>query len=280
MLWAAIVTTVAAGVVGWMWRAELKAWGRHLLGRDRSELHVDLDRREYPVKGIDVSHFNGDIDFARVAADSVEFVMIKATEGVTHVDSRLDDNWRGATDNGLKVGFYHFFRFDRGGVKQGRHFLRTIGDRRSDLPLVIDVETAGNPEVDYYRVVGRLRDLLGYLRRHGRRVMIYSNPETYDTYIRGNFDDVDLWMASARTAHANGDDRSLWQHSHNGHVDGIATEVDINTFNGTREAFAEWLGTPDSTAVKTTAETVSETAAPAVSENAAPAVPENAENTQ
>lgn len=202
---------------------------------------VNISRKEFPVKGIDVSHHNGDIDFNLVAADSVEFVMIKATEGATHTDSCMARNYDRATAAGLKVGFYHFFRFDRGGVKQGRHFLSATSGRPVDLPLVIDVETYGNPDVDYYRVVGRLRDMIGYLKRHNCRVMIYCNNITYNRYICDNFADTELWLASESTPKDKGDSRSLWQHSHAGKVHGISTPVDINTFNGSREEFANWL---------------------------------------
>ena len=241
-IWAAAATVVVAlCIAGYVMRRPLEHAIERMVGARTSDMHVEVSRREYPVKGIDISHHNGHIDFRKVAADSVEFVMIKATEGVDLVDSCMARNYDGAVDAGLKAGFYHFFRFDRGGVRQGRHFLSVTTGRPVAMPLVIDVETAGNPYTDYYLVVGRLRDMIGYLRRHGKRVMLYCNTKTYDTYIRGNFEGTDLWIASQREADATGDDRNLWQHSHKGHVDGISTAVDINTFNGTRAQFAHWL---------------------------------------
>lgn len=236
----ALVATV--GIAVWTNRSRLgRIWQRVADPESIQPMAVDVSRSEFPVKGIDVSHHNGDIDFRRVAADSVEFVMIKATEGVNHIDSCMARNYDRATEAGLKVGFYHFFRFDRGGVKQGRHFLAATSGRAVDLPLVIDVEISGNPDVDYYRVIGRLKDMIGYLRRHDRRVMIYCNSQTYDRYIRHNFNDTELWLASESTPKDKGDSRELWQHSHAGHVRGIPTPVDINTFNGNREQFAQWL---------------------------------------
>lgn len=206
-------------------------------------LDVSLARRQFPVKGIDISHHNGRIDFKRVAADSVDFVIIKATEGVSFRDSMLLRNYRGARHAGLRTGYYHFFQFNHGGVRQGRHFLNTVDTLYTDMPLVVDFERSYNPETDYYLVVGRLRDMVAYLRRHGRRVMIYCNNQDYTRYIRGNFDDLDLWLASGRLP-ADDDRRHLWQHSHNGRVDGIPTPVDINTFNGSREDFQQWLHEP------------------------------------
>lgn len=243
LLALAIAVVAVAGVVVFLWlnRTRVERAYEHLSGNAASQMHVDVSRDEYPVKGIDISHYQGDIDFRRVAADSVEFVMIKATEGIDHVDTCMTRNYYGAKGAGLKTGFYHFFRFDRGGVRQGRHFDRVTRGLPVELPLVIDVETANNPAEDYYKVVGRLRDMISFLRRHGHRVMIYCNTVTYETYIRGNFEGTDLWIASEYEACATGDRRLLWQHSHNGRVDGIRTAVDINTFNGTRQAFNDWL---------------------------------------
>jgi lysozyme len=213
-----------------------------------SPMHTEVSRNRYPVKGIDISHHNGRIDFARVAADSVDFVVIKASEGVSFVDSMLVHNYHGALSQGLYVGFYHFFKFNHGGVRQGRHFMRSIEGLETNLPLVIDVETDNNESTNYYLVVGRLRDMLKYLKRRGQRVMIYTNRKVYEKYIQGNFDDVDLWLASARTPDV-GNVCRLWQHSHNGHVSGISRPVDINTFNGSRTEFEKWIGVADTASV-------------------------------
>lgn len=241
-----IVATAVVGVLAvYIVRPQLiqRIYDRATGKEPVSGLNVKPGRKVFPVKGIDISHHNGLIDFRRVAADSVDFVIIKATEGVNHTDSMMFHNWREARNAGILVGFYHFFRFDRGGVRQGRHFLNAIGDMATDMPLVIDFEVANNPERDYYLVIGRLRDMAGYLRRRGRRVMIYCNHNEYDKYIRGNFDYLDLWLASGRLP-AGDDRRHLWQHSHNGRVAGISTPVDINTFNGSREEFIEWINAP------------------------------------
>jgi lysozyme len=209
-------------------------------------MHTEVSRRQYPVKGIDISHHNGKIDFAKVVADSVDFVVIKATEGVDYVDSCLIRNYNGARAHNLYVGFYHFFKFNHGGVRQARHFLNTIKNLTCELPMVIDVEVDNNPETNYYLVVGRLRDMIAYLKRRSKKVMIYTNRKVYEKYIKGNFDTIDLWLASGRTPDV-GNVCRLWQHSHNGKVNGILHPVDINTFNGSRSDFERWINVSDST---------------------------------
>ena len=242
----AVVAVALLAVAVWVVRPQLyERLGRMAAGQPaQSSLHVDVPRKQFPVKGIDISHHNGEIDFARVVADSVDFVYIKATEGVNHTDKRLRHNYEGAVSQGLMVGFYHFFRFDRGGVRQARHFLAAIDSMSTIMPLVIDFETASNAtDVSYYRIVGRLRDMSEYLLRRGHRVMIYCNLGEYNRYIRGNFDHLDLWLASGRLPDDE-DRRHLWQHSHNGRVAGIPTPVDINTFNGSRNDFLRWITEP------------------------------------
>jgi lysozyme len=208
-------------------------------------MHTEVSRNQYPVKGIDISHHNGNINFAKVVADSVDFVVIKASEGVNFVDSCLMRNYDGAKAQNLKIGFYHFFKFNHGGVRQARHFLHTIKGLDSNLPLVIDVEKDNNADVGYYLVVGRLRDMINYLKKCNHRVMIYTNRKVYEKYIQDNFPSVDLWLASARTPDI-GNVCRLWQHSHNGRVNGILRPVDINTFNGSRTDFEHWLNPVDS----------------------------------
>ena len=108
----------------------------------RGEIVVNHDK--YPIVGIDVSAHNGDIDFEKVRADGYTFVIIKASEGVDHHDSKFDINFDNARKAGLKVGAYHFFRKNTDGLNQAKNFLETIGWRKLDLPLVIDVEDWSN----------------------------------------------------------------------------------------------------------------------------------------
>nr|MDE7190383.1 hypothetical protein [Muribaculaceae bacterium] len=96
------------------------------------------DRNRFEVIGIDISAHNGDIDFRKVAADGISFVIIKATEGGTFKDRKFIDNLRKAREAGLKVGAYHFFRFDTPGYMQGLNFLNSLQSRQLDLPLIID----------------------------------------------------------------------------------------------------------------------------------------------
>lgn len=203
--------------------------------------HYDVDRSEFPVKGIDISGHNGSVDFAKAKADSIDFVYIKATEGIDFCDVMFARNCKGAKAAGLKVGAYHFFRFGTPGHLQAYHFLSTVGQYDLDLPLAIDVEDWYNDEgVDDSEVREQLRVMVDALASNGMRVMIYTNKEGYGRFVDSFFPDVDLWICSLGAKPPTGD-WAVWQHSHCGKVSGIETPVDVDAFCGSRADFDSWL---------------------------------------
>lgn len=206
-------------------------------------LNVKLDRRNYPVKGIDISHHNGQVDFRAVKADSVNFVIIKATDGVGDFDSCLVRNFKGARQNGLDIGVYHYFRFHRNGHEQAKYLLNTMEelDINPDLPIAIDIEHKDNKTEEYELVSRNVRDMVDDLHHAGFRTMIYVNLSEYSNIIKNNFDDVDLWLASSRFPADTLGCRRLWQHSHKGQVHGVDGKVDLNTFNGSIDEYHQWV---------------------------------------
>ena len=78
----------------------------------------------YPVQGIDVSHYQGEIDWAKMKQQGMDFAYIKATEGSAHEDKRFDKNWKEAKAAGMLCGAYHFFSFESEGAKQAEHFIK------------------------------------------------------------------------------------------------------------------------------------------------------------
>ena len=140
--------------------------------QDRRAPHTVPGFSDYEIVGIDVSAHNGDIDFDRVKAEGIEFVFIKATEGSTFKDKRFVDNVRKARKAGLKVGAYHFFRFDTPGYMQGLNFVNSIHGRNLDLPAVIDIEEFTNPNFQTTKLVmNRVTEMADHLESHGYRVM-------------------------------------------------------------------------------------------------------------
>lgn len=84
------------------------------------------DASRYPVRGVDVSHHQGKIDWSKVAGDNVAFAYMKATEGGDWKDRKFLENWKAAREAGIATGAYHFFTLCRPGKDQAENFLATL----------------------------------------------------------------------------------------------------------------------------------------------------------
>jgi len=233
--WLLIAAAVAfVGVMGWY------GWQRYYNYRHGGG--VTVDRKRFPIAGIDVSSHNGKIDFDKVKDDNYQFVFIKATEGETYRDKTFDRNWRDAHKAGLAVGAYHYFRKNRDGVKQAQNLLDAVRGKSLDLPLVIDIEDDGkDAHVDHATAMQRAKDMVRQLKQNGYHVMIYTNGNGYRQYYKGNFD-VDLWLCSfKRPGSVFLYDFNFQQFSHMGSVDGVDGAVDLNVFVGDKQAWQRYL---------------------------------------
>lgn len=208
-------------------------------------LSANPSRQDYPVRGIDISAHNGDVDFNAVAADSIDFVFIKATEGKSFKDRNFKRNVVAARRAGLKVGAYHFFRFDAPGHMQALNMLHSVKGYDLDLPLVIDVEEFTNPDDHATElIVNRLGEMTDYLASHGYKVIIYTNKRGYNRFVSTTrFNDLPLWICTFSTP-AEGLEWRFWQYSHRGKVNGIATGTDLNVFGGTRAEWERYTSSP------------------------------------
>jgi lysozyme len=197
------------------------------------------DRDKYPVRGIDVSHHQGLIDWRRVAADDVAFAVIKATEGGDHVDDTFAANLRAARAAGVAVGAYHFFTFCRPGADQARNFISVVPHDQPLLPPVVDIEFGGNcpqrpsPE----QLSAELSAFLGPVEAaFGKTAIVYVTDEAADAYgkqIVGR----PHWLRSL-ALRPNQDDWIYWQYHNRGRIDGISGDVDLNVLQGGRETLA------------------------------------------
>ena len=159
-----------------------------------------LNHPSQPVRGVDVSHYQGQIDWPVLASQGLQFVFIKATEGSASLDERFADNWAGAQAAGLRVGAYHFFSYDTPGSSQAENFIAAVPPVGGMLPPVIDVEFYGDyfsEPMEAERVLPELNDMVEALTAHyGMRPILYVTEESYDLYVEGHFADCDLWIRS------------------------------------------------------------------------------------
>lgn len=208
--------------------------------RSGGNTHTVPGFQEHEIVGIDVSAHNGDIDFDKVRAEGIEFVIIKASEGGTFKDKRFIDNVRKARKAGLKVGAYHFFRFDTPGYVQGLNFVNSIHGRDLDLPAVIDIEEFTNPNLQTTKLVmSRVTEMADHLESRGYRVMLYTNKKGYARFIKGQLETYPLWLCSLGSR-PDDIECAIWQATHHGRINGIGHDVDINVFTHPRQAWADF----------------------------------------
>jgi len=205
---------------------------------------VNVDRYRYPVAGIDVSKHNGEIDFEKVAADDYQFVFIKASEGKTYQDEAFNRNYQGARDAGLKVGAYHFFRKNRTGEEQAANLLNVVKGKELDLPLVIDLEDdwGNGATTSRETALKRVLEMIEILDDKGYDVMIYTNLDGYGKYYKGMLGDHDLWLCSFTSPDILTDKPHRFQQfSHEGVVDGVKGDVDLNVWRGSKREWQHYL---------------------------------------
>lgn len=104
------------------------------------------DENPYPVKGVDVSSYQLDINWEGLESEGFKFAFIKATEGSSHVDERFEYNWKQANATDMKVGAYHFLSYDTDGKSQAQNYIDNVDKKWGMLPPVVDVEFYGKYE--------------------------------------------------------------------------------------------------------------------------------------
>jgi GH25 family lysozyme M1 (1,4-beta-N-acetylmuramidase) len=195
------------------------------------------------VKGIDVSYYQSNIDWARVKADGVEFAFIRVSDGTGFSDPKFQRNWDGAKANGVRRGAYQFFRSNQNPEAQADLLADAIGQLEpGDLPPVIDVESTDGQSASTIRAkVQRWLDRVE--ARLGVRAIIYTGAYFWrDQAGGGDFAEYPLWIAHYGTlcplVPPTWSQWTFHQHTSSGRVQGISGNVDMNVFNGTRAQLA------------------------------------------
>ena len=203
--------------------------------------------RHYPVHGVDVSSYQGHIDWQQLASQDVRFAFIKATEGSGHVDSCFANNWREVSETEIVAGAYHFFSFETSGRTQAENFISVVPVSENALPPVVDLEYYGdydrNP-LPAEKIVPELKTLLDALQEHyGKRPIIYVTEPSYLQYIYTYFDDYDIWLRYVVTDPPEGDWR-FWQYTDRAKLNGYDGEeefIDMNVFLGDEEQWKNYI---------------------------------------
>ncbi|MCQ2112788.1 MAG: glycoside hydrolase family 25 protein [Bacteroidaceae bacterium] len=201
----------------------------------------DIVYPEGDVRGIDISHYQGEIDWDKVACTTIggvpiRFVIVKATEGTDMLDEFFNQNFFQARHKGILRGAYHFFNPSSDPRRQAVYYCRMVQLEDDDLVPVLDVEKTGNltPE----RLQKAVKVWMDYVENHyGVTPILYTSSSFRREYLNSpDFDKYPYWIAHYYVKQPKYQGRwYFWQHSDRAHVDGIKGHVDVNLFNGSYE---------------------------------------------
>lgn len=204
----------------------------------------------FEVHGVDVSRWQGKIDWKKLRTQGANFAFIKSTDGGDHLDPKFMTNWKAAKAAGVKRGAYHFMYWCRSGEAQAKWFIRNVPKEKGALPPVVDAEwnhqskTCGRKKSPKL-IRARMKVFMDIVERHyGQKPIIYTAPDFYEDNLRGHFKEYPFWLRSV-AAHPKkrypNRDFLFWQYSGTGLSRGHPTKIDLNVFNGSESAWHKWV---------------------------------------
>lgn len=189
------------------------------------------------VAGIDVSHYQGQVDWGAVKAAGVNYAYAKAVQGDSGEDDDFQRNWQGMKAAGILRGAYDFYVTGDEPQAQAQNFINRVQLGKGDLPPMVDVETMSGGTVPDDDLIPDLHEFLETLTQHyGQRPIIYTSPGFWNANFDDSFRQYPLWVAeygvSAPKPVKGWAQWTFWQYSQSGSVTGIGGAVDLDHFNG------------------------------------------------
>jgi lysozyme len=191
------------------------------------------------LKGVDVSAYQGTINWSLVKGDGTTFAFIRASDGINTPDSKFAANWPGAKSAGLIRGAYQYFRPSQDPTAQAQLLIDAIdengGFQPGDLPPVLDLETSSGQSSSV--VVSRAQTWLQHVEKAlGIKPIVYT-ANFMSSVIGTAFGAYTLWVANYEAScpllPSGWSDWHFWQDSDSGKVKGVSGGVDTDLFNGT-----------------------------------------------
>jgi lysozyme len=190
------------------------------------------------IPGIDISHFQGTIDWSQVAQAGKMFAFVKATQGLTYVDPQFHANWAGVKAAGLLRGAYHFYQPGDDPRQQAEFFLQTVELGPGDLPPALDVEISNGQSAG--EIVQGVQEWLSAVQQAlGVTPLLYTDRTFWNTLGAKGFGDYPLWVAeygvTLPVLPAGWTSWAFWQFSEAGTVPGVTGSTDLDLFQGSLE---------------------------------------------
>ena len=211
-----------------------------------------IEAEKFEVKGVDVSEYQGEVDWDKIKEQNIDFAFIKATEGSKGKDNSFDKNYEKLKNMDMLLGLYHFFSFESLGEEQADNYIKVVGNIKNDESLIlpiIDIEyysyyKKAKPDKEW--VTKELQKMLEKLEKTYRvKPIIYTTMEFYKEYIEGEFLEYDIWIRNILTKpKLENRDWKFWQYTGRGRLEGYNGEekfIDLNVFNGSKEDFENYI---------------------------------------
>lgn len=188
------------------------------------------------IKGIDVSKWNGDIDWKAVKRSGMaNFAMIRASYGYEDTDPMLAKNVAGCEENNIPYGFYHYMYAKNvaEAKKEAAYFLNVIQGYSPTYPVVLDIEEDFYKQMSKKEVTAIVTTFMEAMENAGYYAMIYSYAKFFsDNLIMDKIEKYDIWVAcwgdEEKLAENYSYHYGMWQYSETGRVPGIEEDVDLN----------------------------------------------------
>lgn len=211
-----------------------------------------IEAEKFEVKGVDISEYQGEVDWDKIKEQNIDFAFIKATEGSKGKDNSFDKNYEKLKNMDMLLGLYHFFSFESLGEEQADNYIKVVGNIENDENLmlpIIDIEyysyyKKAKPNKEW--VTKELQKMLDKLEKTYRvKPIIYTTMEFYQEYIEGEFLEYDIWIRNILTKpDLENRDWKFWQYTGRGKLEGYNGEekyIDLNVFNGSKEDFVNYV---------------------------------------
>ena len=193
----------------------------------------------YEIHGIDISHYQENIDWDELRYGMIEgcpirFIVVKASEGSTKIDSKFEDYFYQAREHGFIRGVYHFWSTKSSARDQAYFFLKNVRLESGDLPPVLDIEKKAKEQ----RLEDFQLEVLAWLHivedKYHVKPIIYTYYKFKDKYLSDPvFDDYPYWIAHYYVDKVEyKGEWKFWQHTDAGRLPGIQGAIDFNIYNG------------------------------------------------
>ena len=196
--------------------------------------------------GVDASRYDNEVDWRKVYAAGYRFAVLRATVGDYYTDPRFYVNWTSAKEAGLLVSAYHVIVATKYADKQIAWFANTMGDRKTDFPIVFDIE---RKDIDSKKGnAANIRECISNLAKvDSRKPIIYTAKYYWQDYVEASTEwaNYDLWVAcySSKPYLPNSwTSWKIWQYAETGKVPGMGAASDVNWFNGSYEDLVNYCG--------------------------------------